>query len=145
MVVGMVKVPTRTAAAQTPHNDLRASTNTINHTARSRGTISPATPTGGTQWAVRKLAPAALAAFHASGGATRGGGLEMPPNDFSTGSEAMDAGSKVLRLLYIDDLRKLQTAVNNVIVKAQAFTANPKTDAKLGKVGYWPAIRIRYM
>eukprot|EP01051_Picozoa_sp_SAG22_P006819 SAG22_NODE_460_length_10218_cov_5.663109_8_plen_55_part_00 len=29
----------------------------------------------------------------------------------------------------------VQTAVNNVIVKAQAYTANPKTDSRLGKVG----------
>ena len=83
-----------------------------------------------------KLTPAALAAFHASGGAARDEGLDKFPQDFSTGSAAVDAGSKVLRLLYIDDLRRLQTAVNNVIVRAQAFTANPRTDAKLGKVGF---------
>lgn len=83
-----------------------------------------------------KLTPAALATFYASGGAARDEGLEKFPQDFSTGNAAVDAGSKVLRLLYIDDLRRLQTAVNNVIVRAQAFTANPKTDAKLGKVGF---------
>eukprot|EP01043_Picozoa_sp_COSAG02_P058840 COSAG02_NODE_7392_length_3036_cov_94.353422_2_plen_243_part_00 len=83
-----------------------------------------------------KLTPAGLATFHASGGAARDESLEKFPQDFSTGNAAVDAGSKVLRLLYIDDLRRLQTAVNNVIVRAQAFTANPKTDAKLGKVGF---------
>jgi RLL motif-containing protein 1 len=83
-----------------------------------------------------KLSPAALAGFEASGGASRDEGLDKFPQDFSTGDAAVDAGSKVLRLLYIDDLRRLQTAVNNVIVRAQEFTANPKTDAKLGKVGY---------
>ena len=83
-----------------------------------------------------KLTPAALAAFHASGGATRDSSLGKFPQDFETGDPRVDDGAKVLRLLYIDDLRRLQTAVNNVIVGAQAFTANPKTDAKLGKVGY---------
>ena len=72
----------------------------------------------------------------------------------------MDADTKILRLLYIDDLRKLQvciriptgkgvpstgltlhvhlilqTATNNVIVRGQDFTANPVTDTRLGKVG----------
>ena len=83
-----------------------------------------------------KLTPAALAAFHASGGATRDSSLGKFPQDFETGDPRVDDGAKVLRLLYIDDLRRLQTAVNNVIVRAQSFTANPKTDAKLGKVGY---------
>lgn len=32
-------------------------------------------------------------------------------------------------------MRDLQTSIDEVIVEAQGFTANPKTDAKLGKVG----------
>ena len=43
--------------------------------------------------------------------------------------------AKILRLLHIQELRDLQTAINEAIVKVQAFTANPKTDSRLGKVG----------
>lgn len=40
-----------------------------------------------------------------------------------------------MRLLFIKDLRDLQTNVNEIIVAIQAITANPKTDSSLGKVG----------
>ncbi|KAH9422471.1 hypothetical protein DERP_003147 [Dermatophagoides pteronyssinus] len=43
--------------------------------------------------------------------------------------------ANVLRLLYIKDLRDLQTEINNAIVQVQSVTANPKTDSTLGKVG----------
>lgn len=42
----------------------------------------------------------------------------------------------VLRYLFIHDLRDLQTRINECLVSVQALTANPKTDTKLGKVGY---------
>lgn len=48
---------------------------------------------------------------------------------------AMNRAANVLRLLYINDLRQLQTSVNAMIVQVQSLTANPKTDTKLGKVG----------
>lgn len=38
-------------------------------------------------------------------------------------------------MLYIQDLRELQTKANELIVACQSLTANPKTDTKLGKVG----------
>ncbi|CAB0031222.1 unnamed protein product [Trichogramma brassicae] len=41
----------------------------------------------------------------------------------------------ILSLLYIQDLRDLQTKINEAIVSVQTITANPKTDHKLGKVG----------
>ena len=41
----------------------------------------------------------------------------------------------VLRLLYLEDLRELQTQVNTLLATAQEFTANPKTDSALGSVG----------
>lgn len=43
--------------------------------------------------------------------------------------------AKVLRLLHIEELRKLQTSINELIVEVQRLTANPKTDQSLGKVG----------
>lgn len=45
--------------------------------------------------------------------------------------------AKIMRLLHIRDLRDLQNGINEAIVKVQALTANPKTDTKLGKVGFW--------
>lgn len=44
--------------------------------------------------------------------------------------------ANVLRYLFIHNLRDLQTKINECIVSVQALTANPKTDTKLGKVGY---------
>ncbi|KAH7639693.1 RNA transcription, translation and transport factor protein [Dermatophagoides farinae] len=43
--------------------------------------------------------------------------------------------ANVIRLLYIKDVRELQTEINNAIVQVQSVTANPKTDSSLGKVG----------
>ena len=41
----------------------------------------------------------------------------------------------LLRLLYVSDLRRLQDEVNSLISAMQDYTANPKTDSSLGKVG----------
>ncbi|XP_025422478.1 RNA transcription, translation and transport factor protein isoform X2 [Sipha flava] len=43
---------------------------------------------------------------------------------------------KVLRLAQLHRLRDLQTCINECIVSMQQITSNPKTDTKLGKVGY---------
>ncbi|XP_054154173.1 RNA transcription, translation and transport factor protein-like [Oppia nitens] len=43
--------------------------------------------------------------------------------------------AKLLRLLYINDLKELQTTINEIIASVQSITANPKTDTSLGKVG----------
>uniref|UniRef100_A0A6M2DM57 Putative carnitine deficiency-associated protein n=1 Tax=Xenopsylla cheopis TaxID=163159 RepID=A0A6M2DM57_XENCH len=48
----------------------------------------------------------------------------------------IERAARILRLLHIQDLRKLQTYINETIVAVQNITANPKTDTKLGKVGY---------
>ena len=44
--------------------------------------------------------------------------------------------ARVLKLLYLSDLRALQSGINAAIVDCQQFTINPKTDSRLGKVGY---------
>jgi len=54
---------------------------------------------------------------------------------FDTGDQVLNDAAKILRLLYIQDLRSLQTKINESIVAVQAVTANPKTDTRLGKVG----------
>lgn len=56
------------------------------------------------------------------------------PN-FNMGDMMLDNAAKGLSLLYIQDLRNLQTNINETIVAVQNITANPKTDTKLGKVG----------
>lgn len=54
---------------------------------------------------------------------------------FQLNKPAMENAAKILALLYIQDIRNLQTKINEVIVSVQNITANPKTDTKLGKVG----------
>lgn len=54
---------------------------------------------------------------------------------FDTGDKVLNDAGKILTLLYIQDLRDLQTKINEAIVSVQNVTANPKTDTKLGKVG----------
>ena len=49
--------------------------------------------------------------------------------------DALDDAAKVLRLLHIQELRDLQTKINETIVSVQSITANPKTDSRLGRVG----------
>ena len=53
----------------------------------------------------------------------------------STGKAAPDDAARVLRMLHVRELRRLQDAVNAAIVCMQEFTANPRTDARLGRVG----------
>jgi hypothetical protein len=57
-----------------------------------------------------------------------------PPTPHADG--AVDAAARVLRMLYIRDLRGLQSAVDEAIVAVQELTADPKTDSALGKVGH---------
>lgn len=54
---------------------------------------------------------------------------------FQFKKSTLQNAAKILSLLYIQDLRDLQTGINEVIVRVQDMTANPKTDTKLGKVG----------
>lgn len=57
------------------------------------------------------------------------------PLGFSLGDESVDDVARVLRMLHVQRLRELQDGVNAVIECMQEFTANPKTDTRLGKVG----------
>ena len=57
------------------------------------------------------------------------------PLGFETGDAKLDDAARGLRLLYVAELRQLQTSFNAVVSCAQEFTANPKTDHHLGRVG----------
>ena len=61
--------------------------------------------------------------------------LEAMPLGFSTKDAQVDRAAKVLRLLFINDLRDLQTLINETIVLMQEQTADPRTEAHLGKIG----------
>lgn len=55
---------------------------------------------------------------------------------FAFADKDLDEAAKILRLLQIHSVRHLQTTINETIVAVQELTANPKTDTKLGKVGF---------
>lgn len=67
-------------------------------------------------------------------------GTPFPLQDADLGINLSDPvlkqAAKILRLLYIQDLRNLQTKANELIAATQNVTANPKTDTRLGKVGF---------
>lgn len=54
---------------------------------------------------------------------------------FSLKDQKLEKAARALALLHIQDLRDLQTKINESIVAVQSVTANPKTDTRLGKVG----------
>ncbi|CAG5115169.1 unnamed protein product [Candidula unifasciata] len=62
--------------------------------------------------------------------------LEKTELGFEAGDYIMTEAAKILRLLHIRDLRDLQTKINSAIVAVQKITADPKTDSRLGKVGF---------
>ncbi|XP_066262709.1 RNA transcription, translation and transport factor protein isoform X1 [Euwallacea similis] len=66
-------------------------------------------------------------------------GIPFPFQDvdlgFNLNDPVLNQAAKVLRMLYIHNLRDLQTKANELIVGVQNVTANPKTDTKLGQVG----------
>ena len=85
-----------------------------------------------------KLSPSALkAAESAKPGGDRKKQFQVTPKDcgFDLGDPVLGEAAKVLRLLHIQELRYLQTNINELIVAVQAMTANPKTDQSLGKIG----------
>ncbi|XP_075145868.1 RNA transcription, translation and transport factor protein [Haematobia irritans] len=62
--------------------------------------------------------------------------FEMGNDIVSPDDPNLDYPVRILRLLQIQSLRELQTHINETIVAVQNVTANPKTDTKLGKVGF---------
>lgn len=54
---------------------------------------------------------------------------------FDVKDQAVDEAAKILRLLFLEDIRDLQTRINEAIVAVQALTADPRTDSNLSRVG----------
>jgi len=52
-----------------------------------------------------------------------------------TGDPNVRQAIRVLRCLYIEDIRQLQTSINECIVALQCITADPRTDTSIGRVG----------
>ncbi|KAL0839353.1 hypothetical protein ABMA28_016088 [Loxostege sticticalis] len=57
------------------------------------------------------------------------------PDPPKTEANMIQHPSDVLKLLFVQDLRDLQTKINEALVAVQTVTADPRTDTKLGKVG----------
>ncbi|CAK0757444.1 hypothetical protein CVIRNUC_002540 [Coccomyxa viridis] len=85
------------------------------------------------------LAEDVLPALKHSPGASTDGGRIVHVADlqlgFSTGDDKLDTAAMILRMLFIKDLRKLQTQIDEMIVQVQEYTANPRIDSALGLVG----------
>jgi len=54
---------------------------------------------------------------------------------FDLNDPVLNRAAKILRMLYIHDLRDLQTKANELIVAVQSVTAHPRIDTAQGKVG----------
>ncbi|XP_026745989.1 RNA transcription, translation and transport factor protein [Trichoplusia ni] len=63
--------------------------------------------------------------------------LKTSPHPEPPSSEVnlVEQPSDVLKLLFVQDLRDLQTKINESLVAVQTVTADPRTDTKLGRVG----------
>lgn len=60
---------------------------------------------------------------------------ESFPLGFDTGDKDLNDAARVLRLLYSEDLRGLQSRINELLVRVQTITFDPQVDAALGQVG----------
>eukprot|EP00775_Hariotina_reticulata_P013464 gene13464-13590_t len=67
-----------------------------------------------------------------------GGKVDEVPLGFHTGDAAVDGLSTVLRLLYIKDLRELQTAIDRIMVQVQVRTLLP---GKRNSGGHSPSLQ----
>jgi RLL motif-containing protein 1 len=84
-----------------------------------------------------QLCPAGAADLHSAPSSAEAlEALEALPLGFSSVDPLVGRAGRLLRLLYVDDLRRTQRLVNDTISRMQQFTADPKTDSRLGRVGH---------
>ena len=57
------------------------------------------------------------------------------PVGFDTKDQVLNQIAVVLKMLYLSDFRELQNDLNTLIVLGQEYTANPRTNSAMGKVG----------
>jgi len=57
------------------------------------------------------------------------------PVGFDTKDQILNQISVVIKMLYLLDFRELQNDLNTLIVLGQEYTANPRTNSAMGKVG----------
>mmetsp|Transcript_9287 Transcript_9287/g.13992 ORF Transcript_9287/g.13992 Transcript_9287/m.13992 type:complete len:242 (-) Transcript_9287:143-868(-) len=84
------------------------------------------------------LTPGSLEAILDCDKETHGGNgneLEDFPLGFDTGDAVVNKLAVVLKMLHLTDFRELQSDINSLIVLGQQYTADPKTNSTLGKVG----------
>lgn len=55
---------------------------------------------------------------------------------FDVSDTQLRSAAVALRLLHVSELRSLQDLINHAIVQVQKLTADPKTDASQGRVGF---------
>jgi RLL motif-containing protein 1 len=100
--------------------------------ARSRPRPTPPAPLS----APKRLASDAPASRKRELAPLEGLGDEVFPFGFSLeGTPALNDAARVLRMLHVRELRRMQDGINAIIACMQDYTANPKTDSKLGRVG----------
>jgi RLL motif-containing protein 1 len=58
------------------------------------------------------------------------------PAGVASGDAVVDRAIVAMRMLYVADLRELQDGANEILEAVQEFTSDPRTNAKLGKVGH---------
>jgi RLL motif-containing protein 1 len=61
--------------------------------------------------------------------------LDAFPLGFDTGDIDVNQTATVLKMLYLSDFREMQNDLNSLLLLGQEYTANPRTNTKLGKVG----------
>lgn len=85
------------------------------------------------RFARQVLSPGAISALES--GALNEQSLCDFPLGFDTSNESVNKVATVLRMLYLDEFRELQNDFNSLVILGQEYTANPRTNASLGKVG----------